>query len=203
MKTYLVVSRIAVVLAGLAAAAFAPIVAGQQIAPVTAAELTNTGVKNAIRTLRGATDEKSRRELYQLLGNDNFLLLAVREEPFPGASGKIVVGVKGAKIDASTTDAPGGGIALIAFSDKDSLYSRYPGTRYPEQKYIGIPSSQILDIVISNNYAGLLINPAGPWVWVPTEHLKKYATALLNNRFRDPGESTWLKRVSIDYSDEH
>lgn len=133
----------------------------------SAESISNVAVKDAIDKFTDSPTDKNRINFYRSLNQDRYLLLAVREEPFPGTSGKIVLD-NTFKVSMLSVVPPEGGLALLAFTNRTELLARNSSANY-----IGMRTKQVLEKIVADGYAGLIINPAGPWSGVPQKEIQK------------------------------
>jgi hypothetical protein len=71
-----------------------------------------------------------------------------------------------------TCEGPDGGSALPVFTDEESLYARCA-----EAHPVGMPAAQLFGMVLEDDYEGLVLNPAGNWMFVPREHVEALAAS--------------------------
>ena len=72
-----------------------------------------------------------------------------------------------------TSEAPGGGTALLCFTDVEEVRRRTGS-----DSCFGLEFLDVYKLVARHDYAGIVINPAGPWAGLPMERLKELADAL-------------------------
>jgi hypothetical protein len=77
----------------------------------------------------------------------------------------------GAEVRVRTTEAPDGSAepVLAAFTSGPELLARAPGDRVATQS-----SADVLALARDGGFAGLLLNAAGPWVYLPADELRAY-----------------------------
>jgi hypothetical protein len=135
--------------------------------PQSAREITDESLKAAIKTFSDTPTEKNWLACYYALEEVRFLLLAVREAPFPGFVGPIAL-LDGIPVTVLTTTAPEGGSALVAFTDYQAVSSHAPSA-----KYMGVPVETVLRMVVDGEYEALIINPSGPLAGIPKEGVRQ------------------------------
>jgi SseB protein N-terminal domain len=96
--------------------------------------------------------------------SQGFLLVAVGEVPGEIDMNGGVLQADVALTILTTTMPDGSGIAILAFTDLESLQTYAPGTAH-----VAMAASDVLKSVIDQGYEALIINAAGPWAGIPRE----------------------------------
>ena len=111
--------------------------------------------------------------------NQQALERALKESTLFLASAEVPTSWKGSvvladavSIPVMTSDAPGGGTALLCFTDTGEVRRRTGS-----DSCFGLDFKEVVSLVDRHGYAGIIINPAGPWAGVPAEQLKAIANA--------------------------
>lgn len=65
-----------------------------------------------------------------------------------------------------TSDAPGGGIALLCFTDIDEVRARTG-----QDSCYRLRLNTINELVTRHGYVGIIVNPCGPWAGLPASEL--------------------------------
>ena len=107
------------------------------------------------------TDKNILRLLYRSLGQ-GFLMVAVDRPPPVDSSGMVE---HDAPIKMLSSSSPAGGLALLAFTDPAEALKRV-GSR-ADVGVIALASQDVLKHALKSNNDGVVINPAGPWAYVP------------------------------------
>ena len=75
-------------------------------------------------------------------------------------------------IPVLTSEAPGGGVALLCFTDADEVRRRTTS-----DSCFGLRFLDVCRLVARHDYAGIIINPAGPWAGLPGSRLRELGHA--------------------------
>ncbi|MBV9787917.1 MAG: SseB family protein [Chloroflexi bacterium] len=134
--------------------------------PVEQQSAQNLTIRQAVEQVSAHPSDQTRGALYRRL-NDERLLVAVQSLPeVLGPMPQTLT--QETHVTMLTSTGPEGGTVLLAFTDEAALNQRAPG-----RPYLGMPARDVLDLVLRNNYAGLVINPGGPWAGVPRAHVQR------------------------------
>lgn len=114
----------------------------------------------AIANLSRSPTAENRGLLYQSL-KTGFLHLAAESIPAEWGDGPVTLS-NATQIPTLTSDAPGGGKALLAFTSRAAVVQRSPGSAS-----FAMESLVVLELVLSEDYDALVIDPQGPWAAVP------------------------------------
>ena len=123
-------------------------------------------IRQLVEQVSANPSDQNRRALYRRLG-DETLLVAVQSLP-AGLGPLPQTLTQEMHVTMLTSTGPEGGTVLLLFTDEAALSQRAPG-----MPYLGLSGRTALDLVLRNNYAGLIINPAGPWAGVPRAHVQR------------------------------
>ncbi|HEY0605094.1 MAG TPA: SseB family protein [Herpetosiphonaceae bacterium] len=123
-------------------------------------------IRQAVEQVSARPSEHTRRALYQSLNHGN-LLVAVQSLP-EGVGTEARTLTQDLPVKMLTSTGPEGGVVLLAFTDEAALHERAPGS-----PYLVLSARAVLDIVLRDGYAGLIINPAGSWAGVPREDIQR------------------------------
>lgn len=134
--------------------------------PVEEPAAQDLTIRQAVEQVSAHPSEQTRRALYRRLSNET-LLVAVHS--LPENLGPLPQTLTHEmQVTMLTSTGPEGGTVLLVFTDEAALNQRAPG-----MPYLGLSARTALDLVLRNNYAGLIINPAGPWAGVPRADVQR------------------------------
>ena len=136
----------------------------------------NVSVRDAIVRLNQTPNDAMRAALYREIANNGLLALVVAHVP-AGIDPNGTVLERGTDISMLTTTAPDGGEAIVAFTDVDAVRARIPNAQH-----IAMHAKDILQMVVDNHYAGLVLNPAGPWAAIPREDVSQILDGTLSSK---------------------
>ncbi|OHT88962.1 SseB family protein [Mycobacteroides saopaulense] len=112
----------------------------------------NEPVREAIeRVTQGQADRQS---VLQLLRGDGPMLLGADDRAVPG------------QVAIRRTQLPDGSLALVAFTSAPEVIGYVSS-----DAVVAVTARKVMDTVIRDGYAGLVINPAGPSVFLPTAEI--------------------------------
>ena len=114
--------------------------------PEIHAELMNPELQQAIEAVTANNTSTTRRKLYEVLLETTFCIPSSASDDKEGTS----------QISATQNEA--GELVLVAFSDPAAL-RRWE--QNPEAMLV-MPAQQLFQLALDNNFAEILINPAGP-----------------------------------------
>lgn len=126
--------------------------------------MRNEPLRRAIQEINASSNSTSRSALYDHL-LQGILLLVVEELPAEiEANGRVLQ--EDLPLSLLTVTMPGGGIAILAFTDSEALraYS-------PNGPYVAMQSTDVLKTMIDQSYDALIINAAGPWAGVSRQEV--------------------------------
>lgn len=89
--------------------------------------------------------------------------MVVVDRPPPVNSSGMVE--RAASLNMRSARSPQGGMALLVFTDGTQALKRYGPTS--EAGIIALASRDVLGTALRGSFDGVLINPAGPWAYVP------------------------------------
>jgi len=134
--------------------------------PVEESGSHDPGIRKAVEQVSSHPSDRTRQALYQHL-RQGTLLVAVESLPAGiGTSPQTLT--QDMPVTMLTSTGPDGGVVLLAFTDEAALHQRIPAC-----PYLALPARQVLDIVLRDGYAGLVINPAGRWADVPRADIQR------------------------------
>ena len=111
----------------------------------------------AVKTALAVADSKARREaVIAALGVEGSLLLAVRSD---GAGG----------YQLRTTVGPDGQARLLAFTSQLEMSAVDPDPF----EFVSHTVDEVIANALDGSFAGLVLNPAGPWIEISTDELRK------------------------------
>lgn len=122
-------------------------------------------LRDLIEEVADSPSGEMRMRLYNCMLECGPLLVPVTRDvdsqlpPFPKSEGAPFV-------EFLATTSPDGFPAGMAFTDEDALTARCGPT-----SFVVIDTLEALDWVVGNEFAGLVLNPAGPWAYLPREHI--------------------------------
>ncbi|HEY0733983.1 MAG TPA: SseB family protein [Herpetosiphonaceae bacterium] len=123
-------------------------------------------IRQAVEQVSAHPSAQTRRALYGRLSHET-LLVAVQALP-EGIGTTPQTITQDTPVVMLTSTGPEGGTVLLAFTDEAALHQRAPGN-----PYLALSARTVLDIVLRDNYAGLIINPAGPWAGIPRADIQR------------------------------
>lgn len=123
-------------------------------------------IRQAVEQVSARPSERTRRALYQRLSQGSLLVAVGSLTEGIGTTPQIIT--EELPVMLLTSTGPEGGTVLLAFTDEAALRQRAP-----EHRYLVLAARAVLDIVLRDNYAGLIINPAGPWAGVPRADIQR------------------------------
>jgi hypothetical protein len=127
----------------------------------------NPDLAAAIQVFVNDPSPKNRATMYQTLAK-GLLIIGVGEVPKSLQSREKVITVK-EKVNIKLLASEGpGGMHVLAFTDVETLHARKPGCNY-----FGITAEQLFEMVLKDDYAGIIINSAGPWARIPREDIER------------------------------
>ncbi len=107
----------------------------------------NEQVREAIELV--ALGKADRQSVLHLLRQSGPMLLGADEHTVPG------------KVATRRTQLPDGSLALVAFTSAPEVVAYVPS-----DAVVSVTTEKVLEVVIQDGYAGLVINPAGPSVFL-------------------------------------
>lgn len=124
----------------------------------------NQPLLDAIRLLTISPSENLRTELYRHLKHC-LLYLIVDRLPAEFASSDIAL-TEDTGFTILTTAMEGGGVAILAFTDLESLQRYASGAQQ-----IAMRAEDVLRTAVEQGYHAVILNPAGPWAGIPRDDI--------------------------------
>ncbi|MBA0045524.1 SseB family protein [Mycobacteroides sp. LB1] len=112
----------------------------------------NDSIREAVELV--ALGQADRQSVLDLLRQESPILLGADDRTVPGT------------VATRRTQLADGSVALVAFTSAPEVIGYVPS-----DAVVAVTTQKVLEVVIRDGYAGLVINPAGPSVFVPSAEI--------------------------------
>ena len=123
-------------------------------------------IQTAIAQLSASPSDANRSVLYQALKYGQ-LFLAARSIPEEWTRGPVRL-ESATTVSLLTSSGPDGREALLAFTSHEDVQKRSRNSAS-----FSMRSRDVLALILESGFSALVLNPAGPWAYIPRKDIEK------------------------------